>query len=71
MAKIEHDKWYLSVDCQNPQCRRGIAIGEPHDELPTEPQVLSDILHVVCSHCGLQQDRSADELRFVKSQYRQ
>lgn len=50
MTAVEPGKWYLSVECQNPLCKRGIVF----QEVDHGPPISADIpqkLQLTCPHC--------------------
>jgi hypothetical protein len=51
MATLDPGKWYLVVECRNPQCRRAIAIRGVSDD-PSDEVVLAEELTLSCLHCG-------------------
>jgi hypothetical protein len=69
MAKVEADKWYLTVVCRNPECQRGMAFGEGCDS-PDQPQALPDKLQFVCAQCGTAGEWEPTEVRYAQGQQR-
>mgnify|MGYP001453255806 CR=1 FL=1 len=65
MAKVEADLWYLKVECRNPKCRRGIALGGPFQS-PLGPQGLPPTIEAVCPHCGQTDQWTPEDVRFAQ-----
>ena len=65
---VEPDKWYLVVECQNPDCQRGIAFQEAPP--PPQPVDLPTTIELTCPHCGHSAAFDPASVRRSQGQYK-
>jgi hypothetical protein len=69
MTVVEAGRWYLTVECRNPSCRRRIAIAEA-DHAPTMLFDIQAPIEGQCPYCGSPGRWDLEEIRSFQAQER-